>query len=103
MKCLETRTTRDGFRRRRYRTDYGTTITTIEVPEAIWRGTVNLKVAARRTVGWRKTQAWDKLYFQSSQHKAAGWKALASAHELGLNVRIVQRWWRQGGRSRGAA
>jgi hypothetical protein len=37
MRCLETRPTGDGFRRRRYEADDGTRHTTIEVPMQLWR------------------------------------------------------------------
>lgn len=93
--------TREGFRRRRYLTDYGTRVTTIEVPETVWRGAGNIKHAVNRMAKWKRKQDWDRMCFESLKHKAAGWKPLASAHELGLDVRAVQRWWRQGGRKRG--
>ena len=36
MKCLETRRTPEGYRRRRYELDDGSRVTTIEVPIDMW-------------------------------------------------------------------
>lgn len=36
MKCLETRKTPDGYKRRRYQLDDGTRQTTIEIPINLW-------------------------------------------------------------------
>ena len=44
MRCLETRTTAEGFKRRRYEDRHGTRSTTIEIPVALF----NQLVAASR-------------------------------------------------------
>jgi hypothetical protein len=98
MKCVETRRTTEGFRRRRYVTSYGT-IRTIEIPESVFKA-LDQKKIKRRMAGWNRNQMWRLLCVMSMQHKQQGWKALASAHELGIDVRTVQRWWQQGGRKR---
>lgn len=77
-RCLETRRTPEGFRRRRYEQD-GVRFTTIEVPIEVWE-----KATGRSRPAPLKDQALALL--------AAGWKPEAVAHELSLESRTVRRW-----------
>ena len=91
-RCLETRATPDGFRRRRYQRDDGVRFTTIEVPLQVWTHLNKMGRGSNRAAQWERARAREAVRKQALQHLAAGWKAIASAHELGVPVRTVQRW-----------
>lgn len=91
-RCLETRATPDGFRRRRYQRDDGVRFTTIEVPLQVWNCLNKQGRGAYRRGQWERARARDAVRLQALKHMAEGWKAIASAHELGVPLRTVQRW-----------
>lgn len=90
MKCLSTRRTPEGFKRRRYQRDDGTRFNTIEVPEELWN-TVNRKglTPADRHFA---VQARQVVKDAALNHLAAGWNATASAEELNVPVSTINRW-----------
>ena len=96
MKCLETRA-REGLRWRRYRTDDGRIVTTLEVPEQVFRATVRKDRLQERLEGWRREQERAALQARGLALLAEGWKPLAVAHELKVDVRTAQRWQRERG------
>lgn len=71
-RCLETRLTPEGYRRRRYELD-GVRFTTLEVPI-------------------EQVEAWVGIKPRALALIKEGWKPAAIAHELGLGIRTVQRW-----------
>jgi hypothetical protein len=92
-RCLETRRTPEGFRRRRYEQD-GVRFTTIEVPMEAWtalnrQGRGNDRAAARQR---HLTRA--RLRGRAVDLYQRGWKPLAISHDLGVPVRTIQRWTR---------
>ena len=89
-RCLETRTTPEGLRRRRY-VDGSVTI---EVPLSAWKylnrqGRGNDRVAAHQRAVQR-----DAVRRRAVELGTQGWKPLAIANELKVPVRSVQRWMR---------
>ena len=91
MKILETRTTADGFKRRRYETPAGR-ITTIEVPIAVWNG-INKQGRARdRAAQWTNARARDAARMEALRLHRQGWRTIAVASAIGTPVRTVQRW-----------
>jgi hypothetical protein len=91
VKCLETRRTPEGFKRRRYERTDGVRITTVEVPIELW-STFNRQGRGNRLAGWTRARERDALRLRALEQQRLGWKAIASAHELGVPVRTVQRW-----------
>lgn len=92
-RCLETRRTPEGFRRRRYEQD-GVRFTTIEVPLEVWKGSVRHDQVPRRLEAWRRGQD-AKLKKQTALGLLAeGWKPAAVASRTGFTERAIQRWKR---------
>ena len=91
-KCLETRATPDGFRRRRYQRADGVRFTTIEVPLQVWTYLTKQGRGANRRGQWERARARDAVKLQALKHMEEGWKAIASAHDLDVPLRTVQRW-----------
>jgi hypothetical protein len=91
-RCIDSRPTSEGYRKRRYRDDLDVETTTIEVPMTVWKainkqGRDNDRAAQHmRMVEKRRKIA------TACKHWHLGWKAIASAHEIGVPVRTVQRW-----------
>ena len=92
MKVLETRHTSEGFIRRRRRDDNGVVYWTIEVPEKVWTHINKMGRANNRAQEFARTVHRAALKMRALEHMQEGWKAIASAHDLGLPVRTVQRW-----------
>lgn len=92
--CLETRTTPEGFKRRRYLLADGVTrMTTMEVPLQVWNGVNRAGRGSDRALAHARGLARAQRRVQSLAHRDAGWPAVASAHELGVHVVTVYRWW----------
>lgn len=92
-RCLETRRTPEGFRRRRYEQD-GVRFTTIEVPLEVWRGAVRHDRVADRLAAWRRRQDAQAKKQAALRLLQQGWKPAAVANETGFTERAVQRWAR---------
>lgn len=91
-RCLETRRTPEGFKRRRYETDEGLRFSTIEVPLVVWKGLVGRRRVAARTEQWRRGQDMAARKARGLQLHAEGWKPEAIASEIRVTTRTVQRW-----------
>lgn len=91
MKCLETRQQKDGTRRRRYRTDDGRTLVTVEVPLTVFRGAVNPVKLGERMAAWRRAEDRRARRKRALDMIAEGIKPLAIGDEVGLTARHVQR------------
>lgn len=92
MKCLSTRTTSDGFKRRRYEMPSGQRVTTLEVPITVWAAINRQGRGSDRAAAWSRARARDNLRLRALDHMNLGWKAEASAHDLGVPVRTIYRW-----------
>ena len=92
VKCLESRPTAEGFRRRRYRNDAGVRFTTIEVPIEVWNSVKRPEVVASRMVGRQREIARQALKLQALILIRRGEKPESIANELGLTARTIQRW-----------
>ena len=95
MKCLQTRKTAEGWRRRRYESASGVRSTTIEVPIEIWRR-VN-SVGRQRDRAAEAMRAIDRqsLKRQVLSLIAMGRPTREVAVALGASLRTVQRWAKQ--------
>ena len=95
MKCLQTRKTAEGWRRRRYEFASGVRSTTIEVPIEIWRR-VN-SVGRQRDRAAEAMRAIDRqsLKRQVLSLIAMGRPTREVAVALGASLRTVQRWAKQ--------
>lgn len=92
MKCLSTRTTPDGFKRRRYEAKTGARHTTIEIPAELW-ATLNGQGRARNRVEeWRRARDRESLRRQGVSLDAAGWDPSKIAEHLKVSRRTVNRW-----------
>ena len=92
MKCLSTRRTPDGFKRRRYEDSNGVRFTTIEVPMPVWKGVASGPRVAARLVKWLHGREMAGRRARALALHAAGWKPEAIANEVGVTTRSVQRW-----------
>lgn len=92
MRCLEVRETSDGFRRRRYVTDAGVRVSTIEVPLEVWHSINKQGRASDRATEWRRARARDEVKAKALELIRSHWKVVAVAHELKVPVRTIQRW-----------
>lgn len=96
MKCLETRETEEGYKRRRYETAAGHRFTTIEVPMEIWKR-VN-SVGRQRD---RAAEAARALQRQAVGRQAAGMRTATGlsyreiARRLGISASTVRRYARR--------
>lgn len=93
MKCLSTRTTPEGFKRRRYESEHGSRHTTIEVPLTLW--TYMNKAGRSRNRVDQIMRAQARQHLKAAAIKMAAmpeWRTIAIANELGMPVRTVQRW-----------
>lgn len=98
-RVMETRS-RNGLRYRRYR-DGDTSFWTVEVPVEVFRGSAPPSKVADRMAAWKRSIESKKKAALAMQKLAAGEKAVAVAHELGLDVRSVYRY--ASGQRRGRA
>lgn len=92
MRCLETRLTAEGFKRRRYRHPDGRTVRTIEVPIEVWNAINKQGTASNRAAAWKRARERDALRVKAQELMRAGWKPLAVSSELGVPARTLQRW-----------
>jgi transcriptional regulator with PAS, ATPase and Fis domain len=97
MKCLETRVTPEGFKRRRYEVTKGVRHTTIEVPIELWQAVNATSTARARAARERAAQAQRKLERESARRQvlmlaAHGENGHRIAQRLNLPQRTVYRW-----------
>lgn len=92
-RCLSTRSTPEGFRRRRYETSDGLRFSTIEVPTVVWNYLNRQGSAKNRAAQAFRAMARANLRMKARALAALpGWRTLAIASELDVPVRTVQRW-----------
>ena len=92
MKCLETRLTPEGYKRRRYESAGGLRHTTIEVPIEVWRGVNRQGRGNDRAAAWERARARDSKRMQARALFAAGKHKAFIAGLLNVSLRTVQRW-----------
>jgi hypothetical protein len=92
MKCLETRTTPEGYKRRRYESAGGLRHTTIEVPVEVWRGLNRQGRGNDRAAAWQRAQDRASKRWQVRALVASGERKAVVAERLGVPLRTVQRW-----------
>ena len=90
-RCLETRRTPEGFRRRRYEQD-GVRFTTIEVPLKVWREVARADRVRAAVERHRRVQAAATLRTQALQLLSEGWKPSAVASHLNVADSTVRSW-----------
>ena len=90
-RCLETRRTPEGFRRRRYEQD-GVRFTTIEVPVEVWRAVARPDRIARALAGRENAAAQARRRALGEHLLAQGWKPAAVANELNVSEAAVRQW-----------
>lgn len=100
MKCLETRTTPEGFKRRRYQSAAGVRHTTIEVPVELWVAVNATSTTRARAARERAAQAQRKLERESTRRQVLmlaghGEKGHRIAQRLGVPQRTVYRWMKE--------
>lgn len=92
MKCLETRRTPEGFRRRRYQRDDGVRLTTIEVPIEIWNAVKRTDVVVARGASRDRQLERQARKLRALALLRDGWKPEAVANELNFTTSAIQRW-----------
>jgi DNA-binding NarL/FixJ family response regulator len=95
MKCLETRRRPDGLKVRRYRTDEGVTVRTIEIPIEVFRSIMNPDRLAARLTGRMAELARQTKKQRALAMLAAGVKPVAIANDLGVTEKTVYKYRRQ--------
>lgn len=94
MRCLSTRTTREGFKRRRYVSAAGHRFTTIEVPLELWERINSVGRQRDRVAQAARALARESKQRQARALSAAGRSASDIAAALEVSRRTVQRWVR---------
>ena len=92
MRVLETRTTPEGYKRRRYESTSKARHTTIEIPMSVWlyinrQGRGNDRAAAAQRRLERDSQA-----AQARGLHEKGWSLRAVARHLSVSDSTVRRW-----------
>ena len=94
IKCLETRVTPDGIKRRRYEHPDGTRMSTVEIPLSLWVAVCARDRAFATKDEWFRRQKQAAKQKQALQLSAAGQKDGAIALQIGVSRRTVSRWTR---------
>lgn len=92
MKCLETRRTPEGFKRRRYQQDDGQRFTTIEVPAELWDWLNQQGRSRNRLAEILRERERETVRAAGRSLLAKGWKPIAVAAQLRVSVRTAERW-----------
>jgi hypothetical protein len=92
VKCLETRATPEGYKRRRYESAGGLRHTTIEVPLEVWRGINRQGRGNDRAAAWLRARERDSMRRQARSLVFNGKSRSDVAEVLAVSVRTVQRW-----------
>lgn len=92
LRCLETRETPDGLKRRRYEVEgVRERITTYEVPAQVLRAIGMSLVRQHVDAFYRGLEAREKAArLKDAVREREGWKATALAHELGITEARVR-------------
>lgn len=94
MRCLTTRTTREGFRRRRYEPAAGERFSTIEVPLELWNSIRGQGRGRDRVAAWLRERERESRRRQAVALRRNGWTCRDIAQQLGVPLRTVVRWVR---------
>lgn len=89
MKCLATRTTPDGLKRRRYLLDDGRRVSTTELPTAVL-ATVGMGKVRAHLAAWRRGETLRARGKRIDVLIAQGWKPAAIAQEIGVSEAAVR-------------
>lgn len=92
IKCLDSRIKR-GLRQRRYLTEIGDEVVTVEIPIQVYR-TMQARLS-QRLEAYERNRDRLRLRHRIQSLLAQQWKPLAIAHELGISVSTVRRVYRQ--------
>lgn len=92
MKCLETRTTPEGFKRRRYRSPTGVRRTTIEVPIEVWQAVNGSGAAYIRYAQAMFHDERQSLKRQGLALVGSGLSQREVARRLDVQASTVNRW-----------
>lgn len=92
MKCLETRLTSEGYKRRRYESPLGVRYTTVEIPIEVWRALNKQGRGADRISAWGRARERERQQAQARALYRAGRAAKDIAELLKKPVRTVNRW-----------
>ncbi len=92
MKCLETRTTPEGFKRRRYRTASNVIQRTIEVPLELWDRVNSVGRQRDRAAEVMRTIDKQSKKRQAIALRKNGVERSEVAKAVGVSVRTVSRW-----------
>lgn len=91
-KCLQTRSSKDGFVRRRYERSDGVRYTTIEVPIEVWVSINRQGRAHDRAVQWVRARQREATKIKALDMMRTGWDALSVSSFLNVSKRTVLRW-----------
>lgn len=94
IKCLETRVTPDGIKRRRYEHPDGTRMSTVEVPLKLWVSVCAGGRSAEKKAAWFRQQDKAAKQKKALQLSASGKTDCAIAAKIGVPRRTVSRWTR---------
>lgn len=94
MRCLETRETAEGYRRRRYETATGQRHTTIEVPIEVWRRVNSVGRQRNRAEQVSRVLERERKQHQARLLRAAGRAPVEIAAALQVSRRTAERWTR---------
>jgi hypothetical protein len=94
VRCLETRTTSEGYKRRRYESAGGLRHTTIEVPIEVWNGLNRQGRGGSRAAAWNRARSRGSVRLQAQGLVASGASKAYVAGLLNVPLRTVQRWTR---------
>ena len=92
MRCLETRITPEGYKRRRYESAGGLRHTTYEIPAEVWRALNRQGRGNDRAAAWQRARDRDSKQMQAKALVAAGKSRAFVAGLLNVSLRTVQRW-----------
>lgn len=92
MKCLETRTTAEGYKRRRYATAAGHRFSTIEIPLEVWVRVNGVGRQRDRAAQANRALEREGLRRQALALCAAGRTPRDASAALGVPKRTIQRW-----------
>ena len=92
MKCLETRETREGYRRRRYETAAGLRFTTIEVPVEVWKRINSTGRPRDRAAQATRALERESLRRQAVALAASGLPRREVARRLNKPETTIRRW-----------
>ena len=92
MKCLSTRTTPEGFKRRRYQSAGGLRHTTIEIPFEVWQELNKNGEGTRHAAAVAEAHDFASRQLQVVSLLRHGYSAIEVAMRTGVELSTVYRW-----------